>query len=134
MAGSPPHPLRGACVACWAAVVQETSRLVHCRDSPTNSVLAGAATGALLYKSHGEEEVATPAAARTSGMQCGGAAPLWMELLQPGRLLPAFPVALPTCLPATASHRGTPHIPTLTCLPSSLRLPVRQAGRAPRER
>lgn len=35
------------------AVVQETSRLVRCRDSPANSVLAGAATGALLYKTHG---------------------------------------------------------------------------------
>lgn len=35
------------------AVVQEASRLVRCRDSPLNSVAAGAATGALLYKSHG---------------------------------------------------------------------------------
>lgn len=36
------------------AAVQEVSRLVRCRDSPTNSVIGGAATGALLYKTHGE--------------------------------------------------------------------------------
>ena len=42
-------------VGCLAAaVVQEASRLVRCRDSPLNSVLGGAATGALLFKSHGE--------------------------------------------------------------------------------
>ncbi|KAL4427821.1 hypothetical protein ABPG75_001910 [Micractinium tetrahymenae] len=35
------------------SVVQEASRLVRCRDSPANSVLAGAAAGALLYKTHG---------------------------------------------------------------------------------
>ncbi|PSC68115.1 mitochondrial import inner membrane translocase subunit Tim17-A [Micractinium conductrix] len=35
------------------SLVQEASRLVRCRDSPLNSVAAGAATGALLYKSHG---------------------------------------------------------------------------------
>lgn len=39
--------------ALVSAVVQETSRLVRCRDSPTNSVLGGAATGALLYKIYG---------------------------------------------------------------------------------
>lgn len=45
------HLLPPCCLP--AAVVQETARLVRCRDSPVNSVLGGAATGALLYKSHG---------------------------------------------------------------------------------
>ncbi|PRW56707.1 mitochondrial import inner membrane translocase subunit tim17 [Chlorella sorokiniana] len=36
------------------SVVQEGSRLVRCRDSPLNSVLGGAATGALLFASHGQ--------------------------------------------------------------------------------
>lgn len=36
------------------SVVQEASRLLRCRDSPLNSVLGGAATGALLFKSHGQ--------------------------------------------------------------------------------
>ncbi|KAL4442039.1 hypothetical protein ABPG77_011300 [Micractinium sp. CCAP 211/92] len=54
------------------SVVQETSRLVRCRDSPTNSVLAGAATGALLYKTHGRS--AAPGAVICAAL--GGAAHL----------------------------------------------------------
>jgi len=35
------------------AAVQESSRRVRCTDSPLNSALGGAATGALLFASHG---------------------------------------------------------------------------------
>jgi len=34
-------------------VVQETTRRLRCQDSPINSGIAGAATGALLFASHG---------------------------------------------------------------------------------
>lgn len=36
------------------SAVQETSRLVRCQDSPANSMVGGAGTGALLYKAHGQ--------------------------------------------------------------------------------
>ena len=39
--------------ATASAAVQEGSRTVRCQDSPLNSAIGGAATGALLFASHG---------------------------------------------------------------------------------
>jgi hypothetical protein len=52
--------------------VQETSRRLRCQDSPLNSGIAGAATGALLFASHG-------AAPPRGAVICGaiGAAAHW---------------------------------------------------------
>lgn len=54
------------------AAVQETSRRIRCQDSPINSGIAGAATGALLFASHG-------AAPPRGAVICGaiGAAAHW---------------------------------------------------------
>lgn len=62
---------------------------MRCHDSPANSVLAGAATGALLYKSHGEH--------------CGG----------PGLGLPA---CLPACSEHGMPSPSAPISQTLTSL------------------
>lgn len=58
-------------VICFLAV-QETSRSFRCKDSPINSGIAGAATGALLFASHG-------AAPPRGAVLCGaiGAAAHW---------------------------------------------------------
>lgn len=63
------------------AVCQETSRLLRCDDSAANSIVAGAATGALLLGLQRGKNASLPAA-----IVCGSAAGAWHVLddrLQP---------------------------------------------------
>lgn len=60
-----------SCMICVGgfAVCQETSRLLRCEDSPANSVVAGAASGALLLGLQRGKNASLPAA-----IVCGSAA------------------------------------------------------------
>ena len=108
------HHRPAAPAPCTPAAVQEASRLVRCRDSPANSVLAGAATGALLYKSHGEPLVPLP----LLRLACLPAPPACRVLCRH---------CCPICMHAYPAH--APAATTLTMLPCTS---CWQAGREPR--
>lgn len=122
------------CVSCpvgclAAAVVQEASRLVRCRDSPLNSVLGGAATGALLFKSHGELGGWLLSGAAAAGINEG--AVIWDGCCLPAlgcSNLPRHSCRLNLCLQGSQARAVPSFAPPLAVWRTSLPRGLRQRG------